>query len=660
MSLQRKIFIAFFSVGLLPALVLSISSLYVSTSSLESQAYNQLTSVRNIKKQQIESYFLDREKDIVMLAESVLLQLDLSNSSVIKSGAEQTAKYYESFAQRNGYYDVFIISKNGDVLYSAEKEADYGSNLNNGPYKDSNLGTLFRDVVASGEFSLTDFAPYAPSNGDPAAFIAYPLVSENGEVLAVVALQLSIDTINGIMQQRGGLGETGETYLVGSDKRMRSDSFLDPEGHSIKASFAGTIKDNVVDTVSLNKGLKGESGAEIVQDYNGNSVLSAFAPVNIKGVKWVLLAEIDEAEAMSPVHDLEWIVLAILSASIAAIIAIAFFTAKSIVRPLGGEPEEMQGITGKIAAGDLTHIFETNRKRGGVYGSMREMTYNLRQIMININKVTTKLSESTSKTSVTVKQANVSLANQRFSVENVSSAMTQMTATISQVASNARKVASSTVNVEKVSQQANLQVGKTISVIGALSSEINNAKQVIHEVESNSQEIGTIMEVIRGIADQTNLLALNAAIEAARAGDQGRGFAVVADEVRQLAQKTQTSTVDIKDMIELLQTGTQRAVVVMENSSSQAKQTVEAAEKTAEAISRSYDEIREISLNAQQIATASDEQFLAADEINNSLLTINMSAQENATSIQEIEETSAKLTSLSDNLQEITHQFKTS
>lgn len=116
--------------------------------------------------------------------------------------------------------------------------------------------------------------PNAPSNDEPAAFIAQPVIHEGGVEL-ILALQLSLESINNIMQQRAGMGQTGETYLVGQDKLMRSDSFLDPKGHSVNASFAGTVEDNGCDTEAAQMVLNGETGAKIITDYNGNPVLSA-------------------------------------------------------------------------------------------------------------------------------------------------------------------------------------------------------------------------------------------------------------------------------------------------------------------------------------------------------------------------------------------------
>ncbi|MCP4042879.1 MAG: methyl-accepting chemotaxis protein, partial [Gammaproteobacteria bacterium] len=193
-----------------------------------------------------------------------------SLEEVLAAKAEGEEKdFFTKYIEKYGYYDLFLIHPKGRVFYSVSKEADYETNMVGGKYKDSGLGQLTRKVLETKQYGVADFAPYAPSNGDPAAFIAQPYLRD-GEVELIVALQLSLEAINTVMQQRDGMGETGETYLVGSDKLMRSDSFLDPQGHSIKASFAGTVEGNGVDTEAASEALAGKTDSKIITDYNGN------------------------------------------------------------------------------------------------------------------------------------------------------------------------------------------------------------------------------------------------------------------------------------------------------------------------------------------------------------------------------------------------------
>ncbi|MCP4685315.1 MAG: methyl-accepting chemotaxis protein, partial [bacterium] len=211
----------------------------------------------------------------------------------------ETEDFYTKYIQKYGYYDLFLVDPDGYVFYSVSKEADYQTNMVNGQYSNSNLGQLVQRTLESEQFGFADFKPYAPSNDAPAAFIAQPVVN-NGEVEVIVVLQLPIEGINAIMSIREGMGESGEAYLVGPDYRMRSDSYLDPAGHSIAASFAGTVEANGIDTEAARRALTGTSGQDILIDYNGGSVLSAYSPLKVYDVTWAIMAEINEAEVNAP------------------------------------------------------------------------------------------------------------------------------------------------------------------------------------------------------------------------------------------------------------------------------------------------------------------------------------------------------------------------
>jgi len=284
MNLKHKLLITFLSIALIPTIAVGLISSYISSSALEKQAFSQLISVREIKKSQVEDYFSERKGDIEILAETLKETLDFSSLDALKISAENRHNFFDKFIKTYGYYDFFIIDNTGDIFYTVTKEADYQTNLLTGAYNHSGLGTLYKKVSQSSEFAMSDFSRYAPSNNEPAGFIALPFFSENGTPI-VIALQLSIDKINALMQQRAGMGDTGESYLVGSDLLMRSDSFLDPEGHSVIASFAGNVKNNGVNTEAAQLAISGKTGNKIITDYNGNPVLSAYTYINVNGIK---------------------------------------------------------------------------------------------------------------------------------------------------------------------------------------------------------------------------------------------------------------------------------------------------------------------------------------------------------------------------------------
>jgi len=257
-------------------------------------------------------------------------------------------------------YDLFLVdARNGDVLYTVSKETDFGTNLDTGPYRQSNLAEAYRKArdgrTGDEGVVLVDFDHYRPSFGAPAAFLAAPVV-EDGQVVAVVAGQISIDAINDAMTSGGrwqaeGLGNSGEVYLVGPDRTARTDSrFLIED----RDAYLGALRDlgietdvvdaiaesghsiisQELDTAAVDQALAGRSGTAIVDDYRGIPVMSAYAPFQIGEMRWGILAEKDVSEALGPLYDLRTYVLAA-TATVAVVLTLfALWAARVFLGPI--------------------------------------------------------------------------------------------------------------------------------------------------------------------------------------------------------------------------------------------------------------------------------------------------------------------------------------
>lgn len=223
------------------------------------------------------------------------------------------------FVTARGYYDFFLIDMQGNVIYTVEKEDDFASNLVDGPYADSGLGQVFATVRAVAELPgdepakvvLSDFERYAPSQGAPAIFAGKLIRDDRGQALGVLVLQLPTDTIRDIMRFTNGMGESGETYLVGEDRMMRSDS---------RFSAVPTVLDVKVDTPTVSRALDGVQGTDFVADYRGIRVLSAYDYIDFSGVRWAVMAEIDEAEVEATINSI-WGPLSLAMLAIIALLA---------------------------------------------------------------------------------------------------------------------------------------------------------------------------------------------------------------------------------------------------------------------------------------------------------------------------------------------------
>ena len=270
------------------------------------------------------------------------------------------------------------------------------------------------------------------------------------------------------------------------------------------------------------------------------------------------------------------------------------------------------------------------------------------------------LSGAAEELSIVTGQTNNGVQEQQKETDQVATAINEMSATVQEVARNAETAAEAARNADTETANGQQVVSQTMAEIDVLAREIERATAVIHKLESDSENIGSVMDVIRSIAEQTNLLALNAAIEAARAGEQGRGFAVVADEVRVLASRTQESTREIQEMIERLQTGASEAMTAMNESQTKAHETVEQAARagtTLETIAASVANINEMNT---QIASAAEEQSAVAEEINNSIVNISKIAVSTAEGANSTARSSESLKELATNLQKVVSTFRIS
>ncbi|MEQ9126197.1 MAG: methyl-accepting chemotaxis protein, partial [Alphaproteobacteria bacterium] len=428
--------------------------------------------------------------------------------------------WFRTLLEARGYYDVFLFNLEGDLVYTVFKEYDFATNLAKGRWRNSDLGAAFRAAKAAktGEVSFFDFASYEPSAGAPASFISMPVVDPQGVKLGVLAFQMPIDRLNAVMRVRAGMGETGEAYVVGADRLMRTDSRFAKES---------TILARTVSGPTVAAALDGRTGFDVVADYRGVDVVSAYAQVDFHGVRWAVLAEKDLAEVEEPVVELSNSLALITLISLAIISAVGYVAARMMTKPISRITASMSSL----AEGDVD-IDIDGLDRGDELGDMARAVGVFKQNAIERIRMQAEHEAAKKHAEAEKRKAMHDLAD-RFQLEVgdalsvLSGATTEMEAT----ARNVRKIADDNASRAATVAAASEQASANVQMVAASAEEFGaSLEEITRQVESSSamtddavgeadaatshvrtlaeaaDQVGAIVNLIAEIASQTNLL----------------------------------------------------------------------------------------------------------------------------------------------------------
>lgn len=562
-----------------------------------------------------------------------------------------------NFQQTFGYYDVFIAeAKTGHIIYSVFKELDFATSLLTGPYSNTGIGQAFKSALNGaerGKTYLTDFAPYGPSYNAPASFISTPIYDGNS-LIAVLIFQMPVDRINDVINhekswEHNGLGQTGQSYLIGADQKLRSNvrqMYEGKEEYLSELSQAGVnssqikeidVRDTTIGLLnithqSVDEALNGRSGNTIEMNYLGQQVLASYQPLFIQGLKWGLITEIHEEEALAPITALSntiqrniWI------AAITALIVgalLGYLVAMYLTRPI----KHMINMVNELSSGegDLTQRLPINGK-----DELSELSSGINNFIAQIDSTLSDALKSVARlipisedTASVINKLNSANENQQAQAEHLNSLLTRTNEASEAVSIELKEVDAATKSGEIKVNSSSREISSVADTIGTMSNDITAAMSALETLKEDTQKITGVIDVINGIAEQTNLLALNAAIEAARAGEAGRGFAVVADEVRTLASKTSESTNEVAAMVSAIQNSTSSVSDLMNSSGQSAERSVNQVQESVQSLDSVNEAMHTITMKVREISQSIDTQQSNFVQVTDSYTQMNSSFEE--------------------------------
>ncbi len=601
--------------------------------------------------------------------------------------------YLRKFLQERGYYDVFLFDTEGNLVYTVFKELDFATNLTTGKWKDTDLGNAFRAALSQskrGQFSFFDFKPYAPSHGAPASFMSSPLIDSHGKLKGVLVFQMPIDEMNSVMNETAGMGKTGQTFVVGPDKLMRSND---------RFSEKSTILSRKIDDPAVVDALSGKSGTHVIQNEQGAKYLKAYAPFDFMGTRWAFISERSTAEIDAPVLKLrnQSIIVALISFLIISIVG--FWFTSTLTKPMvklssvmnaltnGNKDIDVSGTTRGDELGDMArsvqvfkeNLIETQRLRDQqVEAEQQAQAEEQKRVAAEKDtiKVEAEKRDQTAHESAARSQRMEEIisafdSDVKNALETVSSAAAEMRGSAESMSKTAEKTSTQTSTVAAASDEASRNIQTVASAAEELSASVGEISRQVKESSSiaekavqeaaatnekvqgladAAQKIGDVVNLINDIASQTNLLALNATIEAARAGDAGKGFAVVASEVKSLATQTGKATEEIGGQIHEIQEATGDAVTAIGGISDVISQISEISGAVATAVEEQGAASREIAGNVAQAASGTQ-------EVSGNIIEVNQAASETGANAAQVLSAADELAKQGDALRGQVDQF---
>ncbi len=638
--MQNKLITMLLLVSLVPLITMSLLLLEQSKDTLMKGIALKYTVIAEDRASIVRSVIETRMKQAETLAASISDYITANEYSRISGNAMQLFNELQNVGARPKV--MYVTDGQGNILFSTDKGRE---------------GKSIADYDIFKRAKNNSFGEINKDDQGLVLQIGSPIIHE-GKTIGTVLFETRGGLIMKALLNRDNLGESGETYLVNGSKLMVTPSrFI--EGAEFK---------QVVDTLPVRECF--ESGKNIkgmvYPDYRGVPIYGA--SYCMSDLNLVLLAEIDESEALMPVHDMQNKLLLLTTGIGGGVAALAFFMGRSTARPLIEMSKEIKNL----GHGDLTvRISNTNRKDeiGELATTLNRSIESFKEVIANTNKSSESVVKSINDISVSVEQINSSTQqittgiqqvskgsqDQAARINEISSTMQSITTGIKETSSKMIRTVEFSNDINKLARSGINDAELTITSMENMINVSDNAATMMNTLVEKSAKISNVLEIIQKIAEQTNMLALNAAIEAARAGEAGRGFAVVAEEVRALAINSAKASDEIAKIIQDLQNDAKHTAEIINASASGVKESKYVIENTINNFKGMITKTNDM-INLLNVANESLQvQMNNIDDINRSIAEIAAVSEENAAAVEEItaaiEEQSASLHIISEKVQ---------
>jgi len=641
-GIQRRFIMLFLAVSLAPLVAVSLLMLENTKSSLLHEISSKYTQLAEDRANVVMNVINTRVKQAEVLASSIAGYIASNDYAKISSNADQLFKELQSVGANPKV--LYVTNEQGKVIFSTDKSME---------------GKSIADYEGFRKARSSSFGEISKDDQGMILLIGSP-VMHDGKFIGTVLFETRGGVFMKALLNRENLGETGETYLVNSNRLM-----VTPSRFIENAEFKQVVNTlPVIECFENGKSIK----AQIYPDYRGVPIFGS--SYCMKDLNLVLLAEIDEAEALAPINNMQNLTLFIISGTAVGVAAFSFFISRSIARPL----VELSSKVSRLGEGDLTvSIDNINSKDeiGSLASTLNNTIRSFRELTSNVNRSADDVAKSVQEVAASIEQINSSTQQITTGIQQVAKGSQDQASRINEISKGVENI---TLSIKDTSSKMNRTVEFSNEVNMLTESSMSNAEQASKSIESminasnesvemmnklveKTVKISAVLDVIQKIAEQTNMLALNAAIEAARAGEAGRGFAVVAEEVRALAINSSKASEEIAKIIEEVQNDAKSTAEIINASAKEVKEGKSVIEQGIRNLEHIAAKAKDMIRLINEANASLQAQISSIEDINKSIAEIAAVSEENAAATEEItaavEEQNAALHIISQKMQEL-------